>query len=93
MSFTMETTQITRQRIITLYNEGYSKFQISRDIGVSYNTVALWIRRHDETGNTDNQHRSDLRTPEGQRKVWNTVTSMPRRLNSVLAAGGGYIKY
>ena len=38
---TMEMTQNTRQEIITLYNEGYSKTKILRDIGVSYNTVAL----------------------------------------------------
>lgn len=35
----------------------------------------------------------DLRSPVGQRNILHSVTSMPRRLNSVLAAGGGYIKY
>ena len=60
MSFTMETIQNTRQEIITLYNEGYSKTKSSRDIGVSYKTVALWIRRYEETGNTDNSVRPSL---------------------------------
>ena len=35
-------------------------FEISKDIGVSYNTVALWIRRYEETGNTDNSVRPSL---------------------------------
>ncbi|KAK3888513.1 hypothetical protein Pcinc_007428 [Petrolisthes cinctipes] len=35
----------------------------------------------------------ELRVPEGQELTQSLVASMPRRLNSVLAAGGGYTKY
>lgn len=35
----------------------------------------------------------ELRQPHGQELAHSLVTSMPNRLNAVLAAGGGYTKY
>ncbi|KAG7167135.1 putative Homeodomain-like domain-containing protein 12 [Homarus americanus] len=46
-----------RRAIIALYNEGDGKAEIARRTGVSYNTVALWIRRYEDFGTTGNLRR------------------------------------
>lgn len=50
----METSQATRQIIVTLYREGYSVCAIARRCGVHRNTVHRWLRRQEQSGATNN---------------------------------------
>lgn len=48
----METSQETRGKIIALHTEGHSKAYIARRLAISPHTVARWIRRFIDSGNT-----------------------------------------
>ena len=50
----METTQATRQLMVLLHDEGYSVCDIARRCGVHRNTVHRWLRRHAQSGATNN---------------------------------------
>ncbi|XP_071530470.1 uncharacterized protein [Panulirus ornatus] len=68
----MKTSQATRQAILQLHNEGYSDSEIGRRLGIHRSTVARWIRRQAELGNTDNRHRRGrprCTTPEDDQAI------------------------
>ena len=54
------TAQISKEKqsIITLRHEGQSTLKMSRTLNVSSNVVAKTIKRYDETGSHNDQHRT-----------------------------------
>ncbi|XP_071521940.1 uncharacterized protein [Panulirus ornatus] len=77
-NFTMETSQATREAILQLHNEGYSDSEIGRRLGIHRSTVARWIRRQAELGNTDNRHRRGrprCTTPEDDQAIAAVITA------------------
>lgn len=54
-----------RGRIVGLYEGGHNKAEIARIVGCSRQTVALWVKKHEEGGMGNLQdHRKNNRGPQ-----------------------------
>ena len=70
----------TRSSIIALHEAGFSNGEIARDVGVHKNTVARWIQRHEETGDTLHKRgagRPRCTTPAQDDAVENLISTSP----------------
>lgn len=76
----MATSQKTRSSIITLHDVGFSNGDIARQIGVSKPTVARWIQRYIETGDTMHKlgaGRPRCTTPAQDAAIANIIDNAP----------------